>query len=82
MSLPRSLPRNGEYELFTSAGNIYCFDDKSFKPIQDDDVIHQWIRQQPTNLWRDLKFPFHNVYYLQPELYTWFKIRWSSCVIN
>jgi hypothetical protein len=71
-----SLPRNGTYELFCHLGLIHCFDDPGFC-IRDVAEIHEWIRQQPTDLWRGMDEPYaYTVYYLQPELYIWFKMRW------
>lgn len=70
------MPRNGQYELFIYATLVNCFDDPDFRTFRETPELHEWIQQQPTDLWRTLK-PKYNVYYLQPELYTWFKLRWG-----
>lgn len=71
-----TLPRNGQYELFIYLGRIQCFDDLDFSPIRETAEIHNWIRSQPNDLWRAMDSQY-NVYYLQPKLYNWFKLRWS-----
>lgn len=70
-------PRNNQYELFIYVGLIQCFDDSDFTPIKETSEIHNWIQNQPKDLWRTMK-PKYNVYYLQPKLYTWFKLRWCQ----
>ena len=71
-------PRNGRYELFIFKGMVNCYDDPLFDAILESDDLHKWIRQQPKKLWSGMKPPYDKIaYYLQPELYTWFKLRWS-----
>jgi hypothetical protein len=71
-------PRNGRYELFIFNGRVKCFDDPLFDTIPESDELHEWVRHQPKKLWSGMKPPHDKIaYYLQPELYTWFKLRWS-----
>ena len=71
-------PRHGRYELFIHYGRVYCHDDPSFVAIQESQELHNWVRQQPTNLWKGMDPPYDKtVYYLQPSLYAWFLLRWA-----
>lgn len=71
-------PRNGRYELFIFNNRVNCYDDPSFGDIPESDELHDWIRRQPTDLWDGMDAPYDKIaYYLKPELYTWFKLRWS-----
>jgi|694.fasta_scaffold60322_10 hypothetical protein len=73
-----SLPRNGAYELFINNGFVYCFELSSNPLLLESDELHNWIRQQPKELWHGMNPPYHKTaYYLKPELYNWFKLRWS-----
>ena len=73
-----SLPRNGRYELYCIARKVYCFDDESAAPIVESDELHNWIRQQPEDLWYAMQPPYHKItYYLQPELYLLYKLKWT-----
>ena len=68
-------PRNGHYELFTHSGKTHCFDDDIVIPTPDG--MFEWIRSQDTSLWHDMGEDWNNVaFYLQPELYTLWKLRW------
>lgn len=70
------LPRNGEYELFILDNKIYCHDDPTFTPVTIKcNELDEWINKQPESLWRT--FLAGTAYYLKPELYIWFKLRWS-----
>lgn len=71
-----SYPRNGKYELFIYGGNVKCFDDPHFVQFRESDEMHKWINQQPKELWYSMDPPLNTVYYLQPELYLWFKLSW------
>ena len=72
------LPRKGQYELFINRNKIFCFDDPGFEPIAERDEIHAWIRSQDSSQWSNMDEPYDRVvYYLQPELYLFFKLRWQ-----
>lgn len=78
MNSKSSYPRNGRYELFTYNNIIHCFDDLSFKPIKASDEIYLWIKNQDKNLWEEPLNCRRNVaIYLQPKLYTMFKLKWG-----
>ena len=73
------LPRNNRYELFIFDGKCSCIDDPSLDSFEYNDDMIEWLNDHcekiPTLLYRYKDF---NVYYLQPEFYTWWKIRWSQ----
>lgn len=73
------LPRKGQYELFSTRGVTYCFDDLSFEKIKTPDGMFDWIRSQDTSLWHGMNGnPDQNVaFYLQPELYLLWKLKWT-----
>jgi hypothetical protein len=75
-----SLPRNGCYELFTHGFKTHCFDDPSFDGIQTPEGMFEWIREQDTKYWKPMSDdPKSNVaLYLQPELYTLWKLKWAT----
>lgn len=75
-----SLPRGGEYELFSTGSYTYCYDDPQRPPVQvksTGEMFH-WIREQDPSLWRSMSAqPHENVaLYLKPELYLLWKLRW------
>lgn len=74
----RQLPRNGRYELFTSNGRTYCFDDPDITNIPTKQEMFDWIRSQDPALWSPMKQnPDDNIaLYLEPELYMLWKLKW------
>jgi len=71
------LPRNGRYELFTYLGKTHCFDDPDFRAIPTPKDLFDWIKQQNKASWSGLDDGSDVAYYLDPELYMIFKIKWS-----
>ena len=73
------LPRNGRYEIFSTGGRTYCFDDPGWENwVPADPAMFEWIRSQDTLLWSPMKQdPDSNVaLYLDPKLYMIWKLRW------
>ena len=73
------LPRNGRYELFSTGGRTYCFDDPGWVNwIPSRSEMFEWIRNQDSTLWQPMvEMPLSNVaLYLDPQLYLLFKLRW------
>lgn len=73
------MPRYNEYELFSNNGKTYSFDDGNIS-ITTPDGMFDWIRSQDPSLWRGLdNYPNINAaFYLKPELYLIWKLRWYS----
>jgi hypothetical protein len=72
------LPRNGRYEIFSNAGRTYCFDDPGFEWINTPKGMIEWIKVQDTSLWHGMGEPLNDVaFYLKPELYILWKLRWA-----
>ena len=71
------LPRNGQYEIFTRNGRTYCFDDPDFYHIPTPAGMFAWIRSQDPEYWYPLRTdPESNVvFYLKPELYFVWKLK-------
>jgi hypothetical protein len=69
------LPRNGQYEIFTTQGRTYCFDDPSLEPMQASSKMFEWLRNMPRELCRPLDHT-NVAFYLTPEMYTLWKITW------
>jgi hypothetical protein len=82
MAVVSHLPRNGRYELFSLREWTYCFDDPSFDKIKTPDGMFDWIRSHDPSLWHSMvDYPFENcALYLQPELYTIWKLKWAYLV--
>jgi hypothetical protein len=74
------LPRNGRYEIFTHGFKTHCFDDPSLNEFRTPKGMFEWIREQDTKYWEPmLDAPESNVaLYLQPELYTLWKLKWAK----
>lgn len=75
------LPRNGQYELFLYRERVYCFDDPSLESVPVSDSMISWLDKQNRRLCRPYKVdPQHkpSCYYLQPELYLMWKLKWQS----
>jgi len=73
------LPRHGRYEIFSTGGRTYCFDDPGWiNWIPSDPEMFVWIRSQDPVLWSPMtKDPASNVaLYLDPRLYMIWKLRW------
>lgn len=73
-----NLPRNNQYEIFSTGGRTYCFDDPGWENyILTKPEIFEWIRNQDPSLWHPMiDHPDSNVaLYLKPELYILFKIK-------
>jgi hypothetical protein len=73
------LPRNGRYELFSTGGRTYCFDDPSWENyIHSNEEMFNWIRSQNPSLWEPMgDNPESNVaLYLDPKLYVLWKLKW------
>jgi hypothetical protein len=73
-------PRKGRYELFTTDGRTYCFDDLHWENyIKSSEEMFEWIRSQDSALWEPMKNdPDSNVaLYLKPELYLIWKLKWA-----
>ena len=73
------LPRRGQYEIFSTGGRTYCFDDPAWVNwIPTTPEIFEWIRSQDPELWQPMQSdPDSNVaLYLDPRLYLLFKLRW------
>ena len=73
------LPRNGRYELFSTGGRTYCFDDPGWvNYIKSSDEMFSWVRSQDPSLWESMRdYPESNVaLYLDPKLYLLWKLRW------
>jgi hypothetical protein len=73
------LPRNGRYEIFSTSGRTYCFDDPSWTNwIPSDPEMFAWIRSHDPELWSPMtQDPHSNVaLYLDPKLYIVWKLRW------
>jgi hypothetical protein len=73
-------PRKGRYELFTTDGRTYCFDDLNWENyIKSSEEMFEWIRSQDSALWEPMKNdPDSNVaLYLKPELYLMWKLKWA-----
>ena len=78
--MTQHLPRNGRYELFSTGGRTYCFDDPSWVNwIPSRPEMFEWIRNQDSTLWQPMvEMPDSNVaLYLDPKLYMLFKLRWK-----
>mgnify|MGYP003332874362 CR=1 FL=1 len=73
------LPRKGQYEIFTTSGRTYCFDDPSFTHIPTPLGMFEWIRSQDNRYWHPMcTDPTSNVaFYLQPELYIAWKLKYQ-----
>jgi hypothetical protein len=73
------LPRNGRYEIFSHGGVTNCFDDTDIKAFPTPKGMFEWIRSQDPKLWRPMDSdPDCNVaLYLKPELYIFWKLKWS-----
>jgi hypothetical protein len=73
------LPRQGRYEIFSSRGRTYCFDDLDQPGIPTPTGMHEWIRGQDPRLWSPMSMdPSSDVaLYLQPELYLLWKLKWG-----
>lgn len=73
-----NLPRNGQYEIFTSNGRTYCFDDVKFTHIPTPEGMFEWIRSQNPDYWKPLSTnPNSNTaLYLNPELYLIWKLKY------
>lgn len=73
------LPRKGRYEIFSTGGRTYCFDDPSWgNYIHSKPEMFEWIRSQDSKLWAPMDSdPDSNVaLYLDPKLYLLWKLRW------
>jgi len=73
------LPRNGQYEIFSTGGRTYCFDDPNWvNYIHAKPEMFEWIRRQDPDLWRPMTDqPESNVaLYLDPKLYIIWKLTW------
>ena len=73
------LPRNGRYEIFSTGGRTYCFDDPSWENyIHSKQEMFEWIRSQDSKLWNPMdNDPASNVaLYLDPKLYILWKLKW------
>lgn len=72
------LPRNGQYEIFTTNGRTYCFDDPSIVHIPTPPGMFEWIRSQDRRYWHPMAIvPDSNAaLYLQPELYLAWKLKY------
>jgi len=81
MKKTSTLPRNGQYEIFSNAGRTYCFDDPGFVWMYTPEGMFEWIREQDPALWTDMT-QLHgwrddnSAFYLQPKLYLLWKLRW------
>ena len=75
-----SLPRNGRYEIFSTGGRTYCFDDPGWENyLNTDPAMFDWIRSQDPGLWSPMKqAPDSDVaFYLDPKLYFLWKLKWA-----
>jgi len=74
-----NLPRNGRYEIFTSNGLTYCFDDVDFAFIRTPPGMFEWIRSQDPDYWSPMWItPDSNTaLYLKPELYLAWKLKYT-----
>jgi hypothetical protein len=75
-----NLPRNNRYEIFSTGGRTYCFDDSSWTNyIISTSEMFEWIRSQDSALWEPMKNdPDSNVaLYLDPKLYQIWKLKWT-----
>ena len=73
------LPRKGRYEIFSTGGRTYCFDDPTWENyIITKPEMFEWIRNQDSELWQPMtEYPESNVaLYLDPKLYLLWKLRW------
>jgi hypothetical protein len=73
------LPRNGQYEIFSTGGRTYCFDDPNWvNYIITKPEMFEWIRSQDPDLWQPMiEQPESNVaLYLDPKLYIIWKLTW------
>ncbi|NBO22724.1 hypothetical protein EBU94_05210 [bacterium] len=75
------LPRRNQYELFMYRGKVFCFDDPSWKEIDETDELHMWFTKQNNSLFYPYKGEISKskpiCYYLQPSLYLIFKLTWQ-----
>lgn len=78
MSHLGNLPRNGQYEIFTTNNRTYCFDDVEFFHIPTPPGMFEWIRSQDPRYWQPMSTnPESNVaFYLSPEMYLLWKLKW------
>jgi hypothetical protein len=75
-----NLPRNNRYEIFSTGGRTYCFDDPSWTNyIISTSEMFEWIRSQDSALWEPMKNdPDGNVaLYLDSKLYLIWKLKWT-----
>ena len=79
MSHLGNLPRNGQYEIFTTNNRTYCFDDVDFFHIPTPPGMFEWIRSQDPEYWSPMKVtPDSNTaLYLKPELYLAWKLKYT-----
>ena len=77
MSDLSTLPRNGQYEIFTNHGRTYCFDDVHFSHIPTPAGMFEWIRSQDPTQWHDLKDGRDVAFYLTPKLYVLWKLKFT-----
>lgn len=79
MVMRNKLPRNNQYELFTTKNRTYCFDDLDIAHITPSDEMFQWLRAQPKELCRPMD-ETNVAYYLQPKLYLMWKLRYNESI--
>lgn len=74
------LPRNGQYEIFTTNGRTYCFDDVDFSHIPTPAGMFEWIRSQDPEYWSAMKIDpnSNSALYLKPELYLAWKLKYCE----
>lgn len=71
------LPRGGEYELFTTQGKTYCFDDLGAERITTPPDMFDWIRAQDPTQWRALQDGSDTAFYLKPNMYLAWKLKYG-----
>jgi hypothetical protein len=70
-------PRNGEYEIFSTNGKTYCYDDVSMDGHIPTPVgMFEWIMSQDRSLWHGLDGGNPAAFYLTPQLYLLWKLKW------
>lgn len=80
IQLYKDYPRNSRYEIFSTGGRTYCFDDPGWENyIHSTPEMFSWIRSQDPALWSPMEsHPDSNTaLYLDPKLYLLWKLRWS-----
>lgn len=76
---PQDFPRNGQYEIYTTNGRTYCFDDVSFTHVPTPADMFEWIRSHDPSLWRPsaVDHASNIALYLKPELYLLWKLKYT-----